>query len=95
MIFAVAVVWTQDPRPMFPEFTCTKNYATHTKWEFNPTSKQEKMAYRIGRQFFCSNSRGQTNKAKLHAYTLTLYYTDEYTQQLNPYHANVENRVSS
>ena len=51
--------------------------------ELNPISKQEKTAYRIGRLFFCSNNRGQANKAKLYAYILTLYYTDDYTQQLN------------
>jgi hypothetical protein len=31
MIFAITVVWTPNPRPMFPELTRTKNYAAHTK----------------------------------------------------------------
>ena len=66
----------QIPDQFFPSVHRTKNYASHTKKEFNPISKQEKLAYRIGRQFFCSNNRGKVKKAELYAYILNLYYTD-------------------
>ena len=41
------------------------------------------MTYRVGRQFSCSNNRGKANEAELYTYILTLWYTDEYTHQIN------------